>query len=126
MLINCVNEEILVRHASILLCIIIKPVEIQKGKQKIDVIKTSVYYSSYTLQKNTLNPQPTPKRILDRGMAFPIAHSVRTSLDMFGSLEDVIIVGIEYEWEQSLTPWMTTRWKDFTPTKMIKGSGASI
>jgi predicted alpha/beta superfamily hydrolase len=35
---------------------------------------------------------------------------------MFGRLEDVIIVGIEYEWQQSLTPWMTSRWKDFTPT----------
>lgn len=57
--------------------------------------------------------------ILDGGLAFPIAHSVRTALDMFGNLEDVIIVGIEYEWEESLTPWFTQRAKDYTPTKDV-------
>lgn len=55
--------------------------------------------------------------ILDGGLAFPIAHAARTSLDLFGSLENVIIVGIEYDWEKSYTPWMTKRWKDYTPTK---------
>ncbi len=55
--------------------------------------------------------------ILDGGLGFPIAHSARIAEDMFGSIEDIIIVGIEYEWKESLTPWMTTRWKDFTPTQ---------
>jgi predicted alpha/beta superfamily hydrolase len=54
---------------------------------------------------------------LDGGLAFPIAHAARTSLDLFGELENVIIVGIEYDWEKSYTPWMTKRWKDYTPTK---------
>lgn len=55
--------------------------------------------------------------ILDGGLAFPIAHAARTSLDLFGDLENIIIVGIEYDWEKSYTPWMTKRWKDYTPTK---------
>lgn len=55
--------------------------------------------------------------ILDGGLAFPIAHAARTSLDLFGDLENVIIVGVEYDWEKSYTPWMTKRWKDYTPTK---------
>lgn len=55
--------------------------------------------------------------MLDGGIVFPIAHAARTSLDMFGELEDVIIVSIEYEWNQSLSPWMTGRWKDYTPSK---------
>ncbi len=57
--------------------------------------------------------------MLDGGYTFPIAHSARTALDMFSDLEDVIIVGIEYEWEQSLTPWFTERTRDYTPTKNV-------
>ena len=55
--------------------------------------------------------------LLDGGLAFPVAHAARTSLDLSGEMEDVIIVSIEYQWEQSLVPWMTTRWKDYTPSK---------
>lgn len=55
--------------------------------------------------------------ILDGGMAFPIAHGARTSLDIYSSLEDVIIVSIEYEWKQSIKPMFTGRWKDMTPSK---------
>lgn len=55
--------------------------------------------------------------LLDGGFSFPIAHSARNALDIFGELKHVIIVGIEYDWEQSLTPWTTNRWKDYTPTK---------
>ena len=57
--------------------------------------------------------------LLDGGLAFPVAHAARTSMDMFGGLENVIIIGIEYEWEQSLTPWFINRTKDYTPTKDI-------
>ena len=55
--------------------------------------------------------------LLDGGFSFPIAHSARNALDIFGELKHLIIVGIEYDWEQSLTPWTTNRWKDYTPTK---------
>jgi predicted alpha/beta superfamily hydrolase len=55
--------------------------------------------------------------LLDGGLGFPIAHSARTALDMIGGLEDVIIVGIDYEFELSYTPWFTGRWRDYTPGK---------
>lgn len=55
--------------------------------------------------------------MLDGAIAFPVAHAARTAMDMFGELEDVIIVTIEYEWNQSISPWMTGRWKDYTPSK---------
>jgi predicted alpha/beta superfamily hydrolase len=55
--------------------------------------------------------------LLDGGLAFPIAHSARTGIDIFGGLENVIIVGIEYQWEQSLVPWFSNRTRDYTPTK---------
>jgi len=64
--------------------------------------------------------------LLDRGLFFPIAHSARIALDMFGDLEDIIIVGIENDWEQSLTPWMTSRWKDYTPPKDANMDGSGI
>ena len=55
--------------------------------------------------------------MLDGGIVFPIAHAARNSMDIFGALEDVIIVSIDYDWNKSLTPWMTERWKDYTPSK---------
>jgi len=58
--------------------------------------------------------------MLDGGWSFPIAHSVRNAIDAVGGLENIIIVGIEYEWEQSLSPFFTGRWKDFTPSKDAK------
>lgn len=58
--------------------------------------------------------------MLDGGLSFPIAHAARTSMDLGGELEAVIIVGIEYDWVKSLQPWMTLRWKDFTPFKDAK------
>ncbi|MGI8601264.1 MAG: alpha/beta hydrolase [Chitinophagaceae bacterium] len=58
--------------------------------------------------------------VLDGGLSFPIVHAARTSLDLFGDLEDVIIVALEYNWQESFKPWMTGRWKDFTPSKNEK------
>jgi predicted alpha/beta superfamily hydrolase len=57
--------------------------------------------------------------LLDGGLNFPIAHAARMAMDMTGELEQFIIVGIEYEWEKSLQPWMILRWKDFTHSKVI-------
>lgn len=58
--------------------------------------------------------------LLDGGWTFPIAHAARNAVDAVGDMENIIIVGIEYEWEQSLTPFFTGRWKDFTPSKDAK------
>jgi predicted alpha/beta superfamily hydrolase len=57
--------------------------------------------------------------LLDGNYTFPIAHSTRQLLDLSGSLEDVIIVGIGYTWEKSYEHWYVERWKDFTPSSDI-------
>lgn len=57
--------------------------------------------------------------LLDGNYTFPIAHSARQLLDLAGSLEDFIIVGIGYTWEKSYIPWYNSRWKDFTPSSDI-------
>jgi predicted alpha/beta superfamily hydrolase len=54
--------------------------------------------------------------LLDGSFSFPIAHAARTLLDMFGEIEGVIIVGIGDEWEQSYSPWISSRWTDYTPS----------
>jgi len=54
--------------------------------------------------------------LLDGNYSFPIAHASRQVQDMFDGLENVIIVGIGYTWEQSLVPWHTGRWRDYLPT----------
>ncbi|MEO7265013.1 MAG: alpha/beta hydrolase-fold protein [Ferruginibacter sp.] len=88
------------------------------------VLKSSIngttYYLSVSLPMHYSKMDTTHYPVLymlDGGLAFPIAHASRTSLDLFGDLEDLIIVTIEYKWEQSLIPWMTTRWKEYTPSK---------
>jgi predicted alpha/beta superfamily hydrolase len=53
---------------------------------------------------------------LDGSFSFPIAHAARTFLDMFGEIEGVIIVGIGDEWEHSYSPWISSRWTDYTPS----------
>ncbi|MFH4968049.1 alpha/beta hydrolase-fold protein [Gaetbulibacter sp. M240] len=53
--------------------------------------------------------------VLDGGMCFPVAHAARTSMDFYRGLEDLIIVGIQYDWERSFKPWFTKRWRDLTP-----------
>lgn len=54
--------------------------------------------------------------LLDGSYTFPIAHATRTGIDIFGGLDNVIIVGISYDWEQSFQPWFINRWTDLTPT----------
>ncbi len=88
------------------------------------VVKSSINGTTYNLSvslpmhfsKSDTTHYPV-LYLLDGGLAFPVAHAARTSLDLSGEMEDVIIVSIEYQWEQSLVPWMTTRWKDYTPSK---------
>lgn len=85
-------------------------------------INGTTYHLNVSLPKHYSSKDTTHYPVLymlDGGLAFPIAHSVRTGLDMFGKLDDVIIIGIEYEWEESLTPWFTQRAKDYTPTKDV-------
>lgn len=86
-------------------------------KSKID---GTTYYLSVSLPMHYSKTDTTHYPvfyILDGGITFPVAHAARTAMDAFGELEDVIIVSIEYDWNQSLSPWMTGRWKDFTPSK---------
>jgi predicted alpha/beta superfamily hydrolase len=52
--------------------------------------------------------------ILDGNIGFPIAHSVRSPMDLIRSLEDVIIVGIEYDVDRIIARSFANRWKDFT------------
>jgi predicted alpha/beta superfamily hydrolase len=54
--------------------------------------------------------------LLDGSFSFPIAHAARTLLDIFGEIEELIIVGIGDEWELSYSPWMSSRWTDYTPS----------
>lgn len=97
------------------------PVINQKAEHVLQsMINKTTYHLSISLPQH-YSPKVTTHYpvlyILDGGLAFPIAHAARTSMDIFGDLDKMIIVGIEYEWKQSLTPWMTNRWKDYTPTK---------
>ncbi|RYG03500.1 MAG: alpha/beta hydrolase [Chitinophagaceae bacterium] len=55
--------------------------------------------------------------ILDGGLEFPIANATNGALGLFGTFTKVIIVGIEYEWKKSLTPWFLGRTRDYTPAK---------
>jgi hypothetical protein len=97
------------------------PVINQKQEHVIkSKINGTTYYLSVSLPMHYSKTDSTHYPVLymlDGGLAFPIAHAARTSLDLVGDLEDLIIVTIEYKWEQSLIPWMTTRWKDYTPSK---------
>ncbi|MGM0580713.1 MAG: alpha/beta hydrolase [Bacteroidota bacterium] len=94
------------------------------NQQKSHILKSKInnltYYLNVSLPKhyseNDTSQYPV-LYMLDGNWAFPIAHVARTSVDIFGGLENVIIVGIEYEWDKSFTPWWTNRWQDFTPTK---------
>ena len=83
-------------------------------------INGTTYYLSVSLPMHYSKTDTTHYPVLymlDGGIVFPIAHAARNSMDVFGELQDVIIVTIEYEWNQSLSPWMIGRWKDFTPSK---------
>ena len=97
------------------------PVINQKQEHVIkSTINGTTYYLSVSLPMHYSKTDTTHYPVLyllDGGLAFPIVHAARTSFDLFGELEDVIIIAIEYEWEQSLKPWMSTRWKDYTPSK---------
>lgn len=63
--------------------------------------------------------------LLDGNYTFPTAHATRTGIDIFGGLDNIIIVGIGYTWEQSLQPWFANRWADFTPTSSTSIDTAS-
>lgn len=52
--------------------------------------------------------------ILDGNIGFPIAHSVRSAMDITRSLENLIIVGIEYDVDRIMARFFANRWKDFT------------
>lgn len=94
------------------------------SQQKKHVLKSKIsgttYHLSVSLPMHYSKTDTTHYPVLymlDGNIAFPIAHSSRSAMDMFGELEDVIIVGIDYEWQVSRTPWMVGRWKDYTPSK---------
>lgn len=83
-------------------------------------INKSKYQLFVSLPKN-YSKQDTTKYpvlyILDGNYAFPIAHSTRQLLDLGGSIQDIIIVGIGYTWNRSYEPWFVNRWHDFTPSR---------
>ncbi|TVP44877.1 MAG: alpha/beta hydrolase [Mongoliibacter sp.] len=94
------------------------------NKQQSHVLKSTINGHTYNLnislpQNYSINDTTHYPifLILDGNFSFPIAHASRTIMDMFGELENIIIVGIGYEWEESFIPWQTDRWTDFTPTK---------
>ena len=92
-------------------------------------INGTTYYLSVSLPMHYSKTDTTRYPVLymlDGGLAFPIVHAARTGLDLFGELEDVIIVGIDYEWKQSLSPWMTGRWKDYTISKDEKMDSSPV
>ncbi len=97
------------------------PVINQKQKHVVkSTINRTTYYLSVSLPMHYSKRDTTRYPVLymlDGGLSFPIAHAARSSLDLLSDLEDLIIVTIEYKWEQSLKPWMITRWKDYTPSK---------
>src|SRR5215207_4668575 len=57
---------------------------------------------------------------LDGNFTFPIAHTTRQILDFTGGLEDLIIIGIGYNWDKSYEPWFTERWNDLTPSFSVE------
>jgi len=77
-------------------------VSLPKNYSKTDTVHYPVFY------------------ILDGNSGFPVAHAARQMLDLVGAIEDIIIVGIGYEWDKSYQPWFTTRWNDLTPTADTK------
>jgi predicted alpha/beta superfamily hydrolase len=86
-------------------------------------INNNNYQLFVSLPKDYSNTDTTKYPVLyllDGNYTFPIAHSTRQLLDLAGSLENVIIVGIGYNWDRSYEPWYTERWKDFTPSSDIK------
>ncbi len=94
------------------------------NEQKKHLLKSGInradYHLSVSLPKHYAPAEATRYPvlfILDGGLGFPVAHAARTGFDMFGDIEDLIIVAIEYEWEKSLSPWFVNRSRDYTPSK---------
>jgi predicted alpha/beta superfamily hydrolase len=57
--------------------------------------------------------------MLDGNYWFPVAHSARYLLDFGNEIEQVIIVGIGYNWEYSIEPMFYSRMTDYLPFKDI-------
>ncbi|HRE51304.1 MAG TPA: alpha/beta hydrolase-fold protein [Flavitalea sp.] len=93
----------------------------QKEQRVLKSGINGVTYQLYISLPKHYSPEDTIRYpvlyLLDGGMGFPVAHAARTAMDVHDGLEDLIIVGIEYEWKRSLAPWFTNRSRDFTPTK---------
>lgn len=53
--------------------------------------------------------------VLDGYLSFPAAVSARASMELFGELEDVIVVGIS-DGDYAFDSWFTNRWRDYTPS----------
>jgi len=82
-------------------------------------INGTTYHLFVSLPKNyspTDNLHYPVLYFLDGNLTFPIAHSARTVLDLFGDIEQIIIVGIDYSWERSMKPMFINRTIDFTPS----------
>ena len=95
------------------------PVINQQEEQQLTATNGKNYRLLISLPKNYSKTDTTKYPVLyllDGNYIFPIAHSTRQLLDFTSSLEDLIIVGIGYTWQQSYTPWFTGRWNDLTPT----------
>ncbi len=91
-----------------------------KLKSKINKMDYQIFISlpkHYTKSDTTRYPV---LYLLDGNYTFPMAHSTRQLLDLAGSLEDLIIVGIGYTWDKSYEPWYIGRWSDFTPSNDVK------
>jgi predicted alpha/beta superfamily hydrolase len=94
------------------------------NEQKKHVLKSTIngadYHLSVSLPKHYAPAEATRYPVLfllDGGLGFPVAHSARTGFDLFGDMEEVIIVAIEYEWDKSMSPWFVNRSRDYTPSE---------
>jgi len=87
-----------------------------KLKSKINNNDYQLFVSLPKYYSNTDTTKYPVLYLLDGNYTFPIAHSTRLLLDLAGSLEEVIIVGIGYSWDKSYEPWYIGRWNDFTPS----------
>lgn len=99
--------------------------EINQTKEHI--VKSKVngtsYYLSVSLPQHYSSQDTTRYPVLfllDGNITFPIVHANRIGLDFFGGLEQVIIVGVGYEFELSYLPWVVSRWTDLTPSLDLK------
>lgn len=117
LILSCIVTQIIGQGSAIP---VINRQELQSLKSKITGTEYQLFVSlpmHYSAKDSMRYPV---MYILDGNYSFPIAHSSRLAMDFYSTLENLIIVGIGYSWEQSFAPWFSCRWTDLTPTTNAK------